>query len=216
MEEKLIQSFGFTEMYEWVNIPQGPRFGLFVQFNKHYPSRIEPYFDKDAVLAGVSTICSTIESDDPAAWKYSYMCNEVGDVFLREETLAVGIKQYDQHKELAYISTQPYKHYVKVPNQHFDSTKQYVPRSKRPEWVRVTMLGKTIVYDSGDVKPGEYCMPYVGKEKQKFGTAVPWDGKSANKFYVLDRLTEKTVVIVVNAFNDNQTKISKKTEKKNG
>ena len=197
---QLIQPFGYTEMYEWVNVPTPARFGLFVQFSKHYPNKIEPFFNKDAVLAGVSTICSTAESDNPANWKYAYMSNEVGDVFLKKETLAVGIKQYDQHLEMAYISTRPYEHFVKVPNQHLDPNQQYVPRTNRQEWVRVALLGKTIVYDSGDITPGEFCMPYYGDDKTKFGTAVPWDGKSKYKFYVLDRLTDKTIMIVVNTF----------------
>ena len=211
-EDKNIQCFGYTEMYEWAKVPKKRRFGLFVQFNKHYPSRIEPYFDTSAQLAGVSTICSVLESDNPEQWKYTYMCNEIGDLYLREETLAVGIKQYDQEKEFSYISTRPWKHYVKIPNKAFDPNKQYVPRVHRQEWTRVTMLGKTIVYDNGEVEAGSYCMPYSGDDAKQMGTAVPWDGKSKCKFYVLERITDNTVLIVVNAFDSvgNAAKSSKR------
>ena len=197
--EKLIQPFGYTEMYEWVKTPE-QRFGLFVQFSKRYPNQIEKYHDEHGVLAGVSTICSVIESDNPQQWKYAYMCNSVGDVYLKEETLAVGVKCYDQHNELSYISTRPWKHYVKVPNKYLDKNLKYVPRTGRNEWTRVTLLGKALVFDDGSLSAGEYCMPYTGKDMSKAGTAVKWDGVSKNKFYVLERMTDNTVMIVINTF----------------
>ena len=200
MAEKLIQPFGYTEMYEWTKTPTNQRFGLFVQFSKRYPDRIEPCHSEDGVLAGVSSICSAVESDNPQQWKYAYMCNSVGDVFMKEETLAVGVKCYDQHNELSYISTRPWKHYVKVPNKYLDTTKKYVPRTARNEWVRVVLHGKALVVDDGTLSPGEYCMPYIGDDMQKAGTAVKWDGKSSHKFYVMERMTDSTVMIVINTF----------------
>lgn len=200
MSEKLIQPFGYTEMYEWVTVPIEQRFGLFVQFNKHYPEKIEPYHVEGAVLGGVSSICAAVESDNPEQWKYAYMCNAVGDIFMKEQISAVGVKCYDQNNEMSYMSTRPWKHYNKVPNKYFDNKKQYVPRTSRPEWVRVVLLGKALVIDNGTVEPGEYCMPYAGKDMQKAGTAVPWDGKSQYKFYVLERMTDSTVQIVVKPF----------------
>ena len=201
MAEKLIQPFGYTEMYEWTKTPANQRFGLFVQFSKRYPDRIELCHSKDGVLAGVSSICSAVESDNPQQWKYAYMCNSVGDVFMKEETLAVGVKCYDQHNELSYISTRPWKHYVKVPNKYLDTTKKYVPRTARNEWVRVVLLGKALVVDDGTLSPGEYCMPYIGDDMQKAGTAVKWDGKSSHKFYVMERMTDSTVMIVINTLS---------------
>ena len=201
MAEKLIQPFGYTEMYEWTKTPANQRFGLFVQFSKRYPDRIELCHSEDGVLAGVSSICSVVESDNPQQWKYAYMCNSVGDVFMKEETLAVGVKCYDQHNELSYISTRPWKHYVKVPNKYLDTTKKYVPRTARNEWVRVVLLGKALVVDDGTLNPGEYCMPYIGDDMQKAGTAVKWDGESSRKFYVMERMTDSTVMIVINTLS---------------
>lgn len=197
---KLIQPVGYAEMYEWVKVPHD-RFARFVQFSKRYPDLIEPYHDASAVLAGVSTICALEESDDPKQWKYAYMCTNTGDTLMREETLAVGIKCYDQHNEFSYISTRPWKHYVKVPADDYDPKRQYVPRTSRNEWVRVSLLGKTIVMDDGTLKPGTFCMPYTGDDMQKAGSAIEWDGKSPAKFYVLDRMSDNTVIIVLNTTN---------------
>ena len=39
------------------------------------------------------------------------------------------------------------------------SRKNYLPRSKRPEWVAVGLLGKLRVRDDGTCRVDEYCMP---------------------------------------------------------
>ena len=98
--ENLIQKFGYTEMYEWSNV-SNKKLGLFVQFDKRNPNKIQPYTG-DGVLVGVSTVCSVIESDNPDNWRFAYMANEVGDLYLKKETLAVGIKEYDQNGQPIY------------------------------------------------------------------------------------------------------------------
>ena len=52
--ENLIQKFGYTEMYEWSNA-SNKKLGLFVQFDKRNPNKIQPYTG-DGVLVGVSTV----------------------------------------------------------------------------------------------------------------------------------------------------------------
>ena len=127
-----IQQFGYTEMYEWTSIPtDGKLLGYFVQFSKRYQDRIEKSYLEDAQIAGVTTICSVLESDNPDYWKNTYMTNNVGDVFMREETLAIGVKCYDQDLELSYMSTRPWKHYVKVLNKEYDASKKYIQRRYR-------------------------------------------------------------------------------------
>ena len=200
--KSLIQNFGYSEMYEWSNV-SNRNFGIFVQFDKRNPNKIEPYTG-DGVLLGVSTICSVLESDDPDNWKYAYIVNEVGDFYLKEETLAVGIKDYDQNEEMSFIKTQPWKHYVKVEVDGFDSSKKYVRRSYRAEWVRVNVLGKVIVRDNGECVPGQFCEPVVGtKDKEFVGTAKPAEKDSKlPKFYVLERLSSNSILILNNSLTN--------------
>ena len=47
----------------------------------------------------------------------------------------------------------------KIVNPEFDKTKQYIPRSKRPEWVPVGLLGQLLVRDDGTCKPNGFCKP---------------------------------------------------------
>ena len=200
--KSLIQNFGYSEMYEWSNV-SNRNFGIFVQFDKRNPNKIEPYTG-DGVLLGVSTICSVLESDDPDNWKYAYIVNEVGDFYLKEETLAVGIKDYDQNEEMSFIKTQPWKHYVKVEVDGFDSSKKYVRRSDRAEWVRVNVLGKVIVRDNGQCMPGEFCEPVVDTMDREFiGTAKPAEKESKQpKFYVLERVSSHSILILNNSLTN--------------
>jgi hypothetical protein len=193
----LIQPFGFSEMYEWADVSKA-NLGIFVVFDDVTKNKIVPFGENtNTEVLGVSTINSTIESDNPKQWKFSYMCNEVGDIYLRKERLAVGQKVYDQILEFNYIQTRPWEHLIPIENKYFNKEVEYVPRTNRQEWVRVNMLGKVVVRDNGECKPGEYCQPYSGKLITNFGTAVPAsDDVNLKKFYVLERLSEKTILIL--------------------
>lgn len=198
MTDDNIQKFGYTEMYEWSELPlQENRLGRFVTFDKNNPNKINLAHDDD-YIAGISTICAQDTSDDPQEWKYSYMCNEYGDLYLQKERLAVGTKQYDQFKEMNYIRTYPWEHFIRIENQYINKELKYVPRTRRQEWIRVNLLGKVIVKDNGKCLPGEFCTVYNGKIKELFGTAIPYDkDKNTNKkFYVLERLSENTILIL--------------------
>lgn len=191
----LVQKFGYSEMYEWSEIPE-TKLGVFVTFDKNVPNKIKPFnTHTDETILGISSINSIIDSDDPDVWKYKYMCNEVGDLFLKKEKLAVGQKVYDEVLELNYIQTRPWEHFIPIENKYFDESKQYIPRSGRQEWVRVNLMGKVIVRDNGKCVPGQYCQPYTGKLKKELGTAIPYEDGD-HKYYVMERLSEKTILIL--------------------
>ena len=193
-----IQQFGFSEMYEWYNLPNNElRFAKFVTFSKEDPTKIELYGKSaDDKILGITTINSIIDSDDPDEWKFKYMITDVGDILLQKEKLAVGTKQYDENLELAYIRTYPWEHLIKIQNKGFDATKDYVKRSNREEWIRVNLLGKCIVRDNGKCVPGGYCTPYVGKLKDQYGFAVPAKDTDTNKYYVMGRISDNAILIV--------------------
>ena len=71
----------------------------------------------------------------------------------------------------------------------FDKKKEYIKRSNRPEWIRVHLLGKCIVVDDGNCIPGQYCL--VGDN----GIAVPSHSKVNFGYYILERLTDNTIMI---------------------
>ena len=90
MTDELIQGFGFTEMYEWEQVPEQQfKLGRFVTFSKTKSNKIVPAQDTDDYIVGVTTVNSILESDNPDEWKYKNLCNEYGDMYLRREKLAV-------------------------------------------------------------------------------------------------------------------------------
>lgn len=199
-DNKYINPVGYSEMYEWAEIPAESPYGLFVTFSSENPDKIETVKSgSDEQILGVTTIQTVQTSDDPNNWKYAYMCNEVGDKFLKNDKIAIGVKEYDQIEEFSYIHTRPYSHYVQVPSQYYDPKREYVKRSNRKEWIRVNLVGKVIVRDNGKCIPGEYCQPNsTGKSKKQRGYAVPANMKDSGwKFYVTQRITENTIEIVM-------------------
>lgn len=201
MGEDLIQKFGYSEMYEWETVPEPQhRLGRFVTFSEKNPSKIVPVSNNSQNIIGITTVNTAVVSDDPDEWKYKNICNEFGDLYLRKERLAVGQKLYDQYAEMNYIETQMWEHYIPINNKYFDNEQEYIKRSKRVEWIRVNLAGKAILEDNGECKAGEYCTPYNGKVKLLWGTAVPATETSDKKFYVISRLSEKTILVLNKQF----------------
>ena len=194
-----IETYGYTEMYEWMNNPddKASPYGLFVQFTKQEPEKIEVY-DGSGFFCGVTTATAEDTSDNPQEWPGKYNKDEYGK---REEIIkqiAVGDKQYDQVNELSFVRTFPYNVVKNTVSDKFDSTKNYIPRDRRINWVRVNMLGKCIVKDNGKCVPGKYCQPYVGDEYDKCGMAVPAKESDKLRFYVLSRVSPTTIMIINN------------------
>ena len=199
MEEtnELVQKFGYSEMYEWNAIPRAEfRLGRFVTFSEENPAKIEPTSKKDQYVIGVTTVNSLCDSDNPNQWRYKNIANEYGDIYLRKEKLAVGTKVYDQMNEINFIRTYPWEHFVPIENQYYKKDQQYVKRTNRAEWIRVNLLGKCVVFDDGTCKAGEWCTPYAGKIKELQGSAVPATENDKTRFYVIERVSEKTILIL--------------------
>lgn len=197
MDNSLINKFGYSEMYEWVTNPppHTKRYGRFVQFDENETNKIRLAIDHKNIV-GVTTINSVCDSDLPEEWHQKNMQNEFGDLYLRKEKLAVGNKVYDQFEEISYILTRPWEHLIPIENEKFNKNLQYKKRSDREEWIRVNLIGKTIVYDNGECTPGGYCKPYIGKNMKKVGQAVPATENDELKYYVLGRYSDTTIMIL--------------------
>lgn len=195
INQQIVQPFGYAEMFEWSEIPVlTGKLGKFVAFDPNYPEKIKLL--EKGVPIGVTTVNAVTTSDDPQEWHAKNMVNEYGDTYMRKEKLAVGIKEYDDTKEMAFIKTQPWIHMIPIQNPQYSDVVQYIPRTLRKEWQRITILGKAIVEDNGECVIGGWCKPYRGKLTQKQGTAIPADDTDNNKYYVMDRLSEKTILIL--------------------
>lgn len=189
--DKLMNKFGYSEMYEWSELFKFDivPYGRFVTFDSNEPGKIKIANNYDNII-GVTTINSVITSDDPEEWQGKYLCNEFGDIYLQEKEQASAVNAYDDINEMPYVAT--FKDTVIVPviNKEYDKTLEYKKRSNRQEWIRVNLLGKCIVVDNGECQPGKYCT--VAKDD---GTAIPCNTIEPKKYYVIDRLTDNTIMI---------------------
>ena len=196
--------FGFAEMYQIgvlnKEINKIDYLGRFVQFSNEYPNCIDLATDQSQII-GVSSVTSVATSDDPDYWFNKYSYNELCDTYVVNKPIAFGEKKYDSISEKAYIETRKIDpNYEPMLNPEFDSKKDYVKRSLRNEWVRVTLLGKVVVHDDGTCNEGDKCKLYTGSDKDKIGFATKATDKdikssSVNTYHVLCRVSKNTIMI---------------------
>lgn len=197
VKESLIgNKFGYAEMYEWYSVPDADicPFGRLVQFNSELPFTIE-FATNYKKIIGVSTINSVEKSDEPKYWPYRYLFNEYGDIYLEKKIIASASKEYDELEEISYIKTSKEEVLTPIVNKNYDPDKKYIVRSHRNEWCQVTLLGKAIIEDNGECKAGEYCTLYSGNDREKIGTVVPAKEDDEFKLYVMNRVSNKTILV---------------------
>lgn len=200
------ERMGFSEMFEWgeeslINQTKSDKSKnnivyhcKLVQFNDKYPNTvIRARTTKNIV--GISTINSCITASNPNIWPYAYVINEYGDLYLQNKDIGEGKKTYDPINEMSIMQT--YKKQVIVPlkNPEYDLNKLYVKRNFRNEWCNVVILGKAIIEDNGKCKPGKYCTLYKGNDENKYGTVIPAKKNDDFKLYVLQRLSDNTIIV---------------------
>lgn len=130
--------------------------GYFVTFDDSDGEKIR-LFNAAAdnyVLGVTSATPAFLSNAGELRWEGKYLTDEWGRIqfteieipdFIYEPTGMVIIP--------AHTETKP------VFSPEFDPTVPYVPRSQRPEWVRIGLLGKLRVRDDGSCIPGGYCRP---------------------------------------------------------
>ena len=195
MLSDLSNKFGFTEMYEWETPPERAINGRFVEFSSSTPAKIVLAKNDTSNIIGVTTVCTVCTSDNPDHWQGKNIANEFGDVYVKKKTVVEGHKQYDDKEEMNYIHTSTRMKYVPIIHPMFDEDKKYIMRSNRVEWANICLLGKCIVQDDGTCEPGQYCMLNTNAEIE--GTATVADETAKQRWYVISRISDKTIMILM-------------------
>lgn len=189
-------NFGFSEMYEWSEIPQGiSLYGKIVQFDPENPDKIRLTQNNENII-GITTLNSVIDSDDPNYWQYKNVFNSYGDIFLQNNIYYDCIESYDSNLEVKKLELFEHKELIPIQNSKYDKDKEYVKRSSRLEWIRVNLLGKCIVEDDGRCIPGQYCTLYNGDDRNYFGTVIPHYKDAEIKLYILKRISNNTILVL--------------------
>lgn len=157
----------YAELFEWEdgNPNNEDRVGRFVTLDGEKIRMATP--DDDFILGVISsnpTIVGNVYDDQ---WQGMYLYDIYGRP-IWEDT------EEGRHQKL---------------NPEYDSSIPYIPRSQRPEWDCVGMLGKLVVKDDGSCYTNGYCT--VGEN----GIAT-YSGQKT-KYRVLSRLNENCIKILI-------------------
>ncbi len=173
----------YAEYFEWLdgNPDNEDRRGLFVTLEGDKIRFATP--NDDFVLGIVSGNPSIVGDSHDGQW--SKMC--VSDVFGTPIYEAVEVpSEIDKDGNIiaeAHTEIRP-----KI-NPYYDNSQKYKPRSERPEWDAVGMMGKLVVVDDGTCQVNRYCGIGNG------GTAVNSD--ELTKFRVMKRLDCNHIQVLI-------------------
>ncbi|USK50923.1 hypothetical protein LIT38_05535 [Bacillus sp. CMF12] len=87
-------------------------------------------------------------------------------------------------------------------NPAWNPDEEYIPRTERPEWVAVGLIGQVLVRDDGTCEVDSYCMP------NDEGIAT----KASQGYRVLERTGENQVLVLFNSVPVNQSNLVKEIE----
>nr|WP_092070608.1 peptidase G2 autoproteolytic cleavage domain-containing protein [Dendrosporobacter quercicolus]NSL48312.1 hypothetical protein [Dendrosporobacter quercicolus DSM 1736]SDM12654.1 Peptidase_G2, IMC autoproteolytic cleavage domain [Dendrosporobacter quercicolus] len=135
----------------------------------------------DYVLGVTSAAPGFLGNAGELRWEGKYLTDQWGRIQYQETEIPDLIHESTGTVILpAHTQTRP------VLNPEFDPETPYLPRSRRPEWVPVGLLGKLRVRDDGTCAPGGYCRP------NETGVAT----SSADGYRVLKRTGTGQVMIL--------------------
>ena len=149
--------------------------------------------EDDFILGIVSaepSVCGDVYDDQ---WKGMYLYDIYGrplweDVEVPDETIEEPDPENPGETITRIIIPAHTEHRQKL-NPDYDNTQSYVPRSERPEWDAVGMLGKLVVRDDGTCEVNGWCT--VGEN------GVATHSGIRTKYRVMARLDESHIRVLI-------------------
>lgn len=142
----------YAELFEWgdSNPNNEDRLGRFVTLNGEYISLADsntPLEDILGIISGNPSIAGDVYDDQ---WSGMYLTDVYGRPIYEEVHHDV---EFDDEGN---IIREAYDSMERKVNPEYDHTKPYKPRSQRPEWDYVGLVGKLVMLDDGTAKPNDY------------------------------------------------------------
>lgn len=144
----------FAEYFEWSdgNEVFEDRVGHFVTLDG---DKIRIANGKEEYILGVvSGTASVIGNAQEDEWGKKYVYDEWGRLNFEDITIAAKYEEIDGEEVLV---EEERRIRTMMINPEYNEKKVYIPRSKRPEWDTVGLLGQMLVKDDGSCKVGGYC-----------------------------------------------------------
>ena len=173
----------YAEYFEWEdkNINNEDRIGRFVTLNE---DKIKLASNEDNFILGIiSGDPSIIGDSHDDQWYNMYETDIYGRPIFEEKKLEEIVGENGEVLQEERIEI------VRKLNPSYNYKLKYIPRSERPEWDAVGMMGKLILIDDGSCVVNEYCKPSID--------GVGTYSKEQTKYRVLKRLDENHVQILI-------------------
>ncbi len=168
----------YAEYFEWLDGNSGreDRVGFFVALDGE---KIRKATAEDTDILGIVSITPSVVGDaQEDVWKGMYLTDKWGRA--EYEYVETPLKNTDGGVRRDYV--------LKV-NPEYQAERAYIPRSKRPEWDAVGMMGKLMVRDDGTCQVNGYCT------SNEEGIATASDAK--NGYRVLKRIDSETICVLM-------------------
>lgn len=182
----------YAEYFQWKdrNSNNEDRVGLFVTLDGEEISIAKPNDDILGIVSACPSVCGETHEDQ---WKGMYQTDIYGRPILEEVTIPDEFimlpDPQNPEKTIKTLIREAHTEIRQKLNENYDSTQQYIPRSKRPEWSAVGLLGKLVVIDDGMCEVNGWCTAGEG------GIAVKSEQKT--HFKVMARLDQNHIRVMM-------------------
>ena len=183
----------YAELFQWLddNNKKEDRVGLFVTLDGEKIRVAEP---EDTYILGVVSACPSVLGDVyDDQWKGMYETDIYGRPIFEEvevpaETMEVPDPE-NPEQTITKVICKAHKEIRQKLNPNYDPTQEYIPRSERPEWDAVGMMGKLVVIDDGTCKVNGWCTVGNG--------GIATNSEKRTKYRVMARLDKTHVKIMI-------------------
>lgn len=181
----------YAEFFEWAdgNPNKEDRVGRFVTLDGKHIRLAAP--GDDYILGIVSGNPSAVGDVYDDQWAGMFVLDVYGrPVYEWKDLPAVTREVPDENGEMKTIEIAPARRgWVQKLNPDYDPSQPYIPRSERPEWAAVGLLGKLVVLDDGTCQPNGWAS--VGED------GIATASKEWTKFRIMERLDETHVRVMI-------------------
>ena len=185
----------YAEMLEWLdgNVEKEDRTGLFVTLEK---DKIRIATPEDDYILGIVSACPSVCGDvRDDTWGNMHLTDIYGQPVLEEVEIPerteeiVTIDEEGEEVTETVVIEQAHTEIRQKLNPEYDNTQEYIPRSERPEWDAVGLLGKLVAIDDGSCEENGWCKVGQG------GIATKSEQKT--RFRVMKKLDQNHIKILI-------------------
>lgn len=182
----------YAELFEWAdgNPDKEDRVGRFVTLDGE---KIRLAGPGDAYLLGIISGNPSVVGDvHDDQWQGMYLYDIFGrpvweDVDVPDEIIGEPDPENPEDMTNCIIRPAHTEHRQKL-NPDYDGTQKYIPRSQRPEWAAVGMMGKLVMVDDGTCQINGWCAPGAD--------GIATASEAQTKFRVMARLDETHIRVL--------------------